>query len=237
MAEHGLVHRAYELARRFRFIHRIARKLKACYYTWPAEFFRWLGHGTMRVGAARGFFEAGEPARGLGETILPGQEIHAVAPGSLREITGQNEKWQPWRIFWARYRGARLAGPTLALVDGKKRLLVESLWGPRSAPTDPANHYLFLPRAKRLEGAWTSVVARWTQKPGYHHWMMDALPRLALLGRFPKETRILVPEVLKGFHTETLKLLGVEGRCRPTGEKHLLVEDYYFSSPRGDDGV
>ena len=60
---------------------------------------------------------------------------------------------------------------------------------------------------------------------------MDALPRLALLHEFPADTKILVPAKLAGYQKETLKMLGLLDRVRYTPEPHVIVENYYFSSP------
>ena len=59
----------------------------------------------------------------------------------------------------------------------------------------------------------------------------NALPRLALLKEFPPDTGIMAPTALAGYQKETLKLLGLLDRVRHSPEKHLFVENYYFSAP------
>jgi capsular polysaccharide biosynthesis protein len=91
-----------------------------------------------------------------------------------------------------------------------------------------------LARPTRLAGAWTSVVSKWYANDipqPYAHWLLDALPRLALLGEFPAETKIILPGWKRKYHVDALQMLGLAERCRWTPEKHLIVEDYYFSSP------
>jgi capsular polysaccharide biosynthesis protein len=61
--------------------------------------------------------------------------------------------------------------------------------------------------------------------------LLDALPRLALLPELPPDTRIIVPPRLAPFQQQTLQWLGLEHRIRPTEEKHLLIERYYFCPP------
>ena len=76
--------------------------------------------------------------------------------------------------------------------------------------------------------------SRWVPNPGvptFSHWIQDALPRLALLKEFPPDTKILVPGKLAAYQQETLRLLGLLDRVRYTPEPHVLVENYYFSSP------
>jgi len=91
-----------------------------------------------------------------------------------------------------------------------------------------------------LTGNWTSIVSRWVptegrtiglSMPNFTHWLLDALPRLALIAELPEDVKIIVPADLHKNQIESLSLLGLWDRCRPTSEQHLLVEKYYFSSP------
>ena len=119
-------------------------------------------------------------------------------------------------------------------MDEKKLLCRESVYGDVFMWDDPAWNYFCLPKVTRLKGNWTSLVSRWVPNdnvPTFSHWIMDALPRLALLSEFPSDTKILVPARLAGYQKETLKLLGLLDRCRHTPENHLLLENYYFSPP------
>jgi len=141
---------------------------------------------------------------------------------------------QPWPVFWSRHKDARLVASSLALLDDQKRICRESVYGDFAMMDDPAWRYVFLPKPVRLPGNWTSLVSRWCPADGvptFTHWILDALPRLAMLPDFPPDTRILVPSKLAGYQKETLKLLGLLDRVRYTPERHLLVENYYFASP------
>jgi len=60
--------------------------------------------------------------------------------------------------------------------------------------------------------------------------MLDGLPRLSRLDSFPPDTRILIPDPLFRAQRESLEILGVADRCRPTTERHLVVDNYYYSS-------
>jgi capsular polysaccharide biosynthesis protein len=93
-----------------------------------------------------------------------------------------------------------------------------------------------LPKAVELRGDWTSIVSRFVpagkhidHSPNYTHWLLEALPRLALLPEFPATTQIIVPPRLHKNQAEALRLMGIFERCRPTTEEHLRVENYYFS--------
>ncbi len=141
---------------------------------------------------------------------------------------------QPWPIVWSHHRNARLLGPTLAHLNSRAELSEEAAYGRIRVQNDPAWYASGLSSPVRLSGPWTSVIGQWLRNDGkspYAHWLLDALPRLALLPEFPPDTRILVPPNLFPAQEESLRLLGVWERCRPTPEQHLLIEDFYFSSP------
>jgi len=85
-----------------------------------------------------------------------------------------------------------------------------------------------------LSGPWTSIVSKWcpaNEPQTFAHFLLDSLPRLALLKHFPPETRIIVPGTKPRFYQDAMAMLGLTERCRWTHETDLLVEDYYFSSP------
>ena len=167
--------------------------------------------------------------------LLTDQGAPKVTPDSLMVISGmQQHTSQPWPIFWSHHKNARLVASSLALMDGRKRLCRESAFGDVCVEDDPAWRYWTLPRPVVLAGNWTSLVSRWCKNfrpPEFTHWMLDALPRLAMLAEFPPDTKILVPGRLAGYQKESLKLLGLLDRVRPTPERHVVVENYYFASP------
>ena len=177
------------------------------------------------------FYEKRRPCR----VVLDGQDIPDVPQDSLLVISNmRHHTCQPWPIFWSHHKNARLVSPSLALLDEKKRICRESVYGDMCLEDDPAWRYAILPKPVFLSGNWTSLVSRWvpnTGVPTFSHWIQDALPRLALLKEFPPDTKILVPSALAGYQKETLKLLGLLDRVRHTPEKHVVVENYFFSSP------
>jgi hypothetical protein len=169
-----------------------------------------------------------------GRIVLIDQDIPAIKGESLMKISklGQ-DKCQPWPIFWSEHKNARLVSSSLALVDERKRLCRESGYG-FAMRDDPAWNYFTLPKPVELSGNWTSIVSRWCpieNAAPFSHWLNDALPRLALLKEFPPDTKILVPCKLAAYQKETLQLLGLLDRIRYTSERHLILENYFFSSP------
>jgi capsular polysaccharide biosynthesis protein len=141
---------------------------------------------------------------------------------------------QPWPFFWTHHRNVRLIGPGLALLNENNQICVEATYGQRRLRSDPAWQFGGLRPAVRLQGSWTSVVSRWNpvnERTNFSHWFFDAIPRLAALPDFSNEVRIIVPPGLQAFQRESLEMLGLQGRFRPTAEKHVAIEDFYFISP------
>ena len=176
-----------------------------------------------------------------GRVILVDQGRPPAPPNSVMVLAGKNQHtYQPWPIFWIHHREAELIGPSLAHIDRNGFISQEAIYA-RSADDPhgrnaPAYNYFRRPRAKarRLEGNWTSIVSRWMRTDmaqPYGHWLKDSLPRLAMLPEFPPDTRILAPGARQRFQVDALEILGLLDRVRWTSEHHLLVEDYYFSSP------
>jgi hypothetical protein len=195
--------------------------------------------GNLRCGPPKGsfsiyqslLFENHRPSR----IVLTDQGAPKTTPASLLVISGLGQHTcQPWPVFWSRHKNARLVSRSLALLDEKKRICRETVNGDICLEDDPAWRYWILPKPVTLAGNWTSLVSRWTPNTGvppFSHWVLDALPRLALLKEFPADTKILVPAALAGYQKETLKLLGLLDRVRYTPEPHVIVENYYFSAP------
>lgn len=192
----------------------------------------------IRLGPPKGCYsildELRSPAPPAGRIILEDQGAPVLPARSLQVLSGLRQHLeQPWPIFWSRHARARLVGPGLALVNERKEMAVESGYGIQRALTDPGYRYVPLRAPRRLPGRWTSVISRWvpSREPTiYAHWMLEALPRLAVSAEWPDDTRILVPATLSPFQQETLGWLNLKGRCRPTREQHLEVEDYFFTS-------
>ena len=198
----------------------------------PARSFRW--------GPPKGSFSVYQSLlcdhRRPRRVVLTDQGAPALPPGkSLMVACGLvHHTAQPWPVFWSHHPDARLVSPTLALLDDKKRLCRESAYGDNWLERDPAWRYFRLPKPVALPGNWTSLVSRWCPNghaPSFSHWIMDALPRLALVHEFPPDTKILVPARLAGYQQETLKMLGLLDRVRYTPERHVVVGNYYFSAP------
>src|SRR5581483_2452032 len=241
--EHGLVGTAAHRLRRFERIHRLLQWVRRCLWRGVTEgwleFLRWTFARSDRFGPALSSFSVYQALRAgfpktPGRIVLEDQGTPVVEPNSLLAIGGyMQHAEQPWPIVWSEHPRAHLMGESLALMQGK-RVCLESVYGHKHFRFDPACRLIRPPPALSLEGCWTSLVSRWTPTtghPNYTHWLLDALPRLALLAEFPSETRILVPATLYESQKESLAHLGVLDQCRLTRETHLEI-DAIFSAAR-----
>lgn len=210
-----------------RFIHRITTNA-------VVSLARAIAPASSLLGPPKGFFsdlELVRQSKVKGKIILPFQNCPALPSGSLRKLSGlRQDEFQPWPIFWSHHHEARLVGRTLVLLNAQKQASLEAMYHLHCYKNDPAFCYLRLPAPVRLNGNWTSVVSQWSTR-NYCHWLTDVLPRLALLDEFPSDTKVIVPPNLSAYERDSLKWLGLEHRLRPTSERHLAVEDFYFSSP------
>ncbi len=204
------------------------------------EFSRVLWSDNPTFGPPKGCFSlhqslrTGDPSL-EGKILITDQGVPKVDPNSLLVRSGfRQHKEQPWAVFWCALPNATLVSESLAYLDSSKRVALESVYGFERLREDPAYRFFRLPPAVKLSGRWTSIVSMQAPtdlRSNHTHWIMDALPRLAMLSQLPPDTKILVPAQLAGWQKETLQLLGVWERCRPTSERHLQIEQYYFCSP------
>jgi Glycosyltransferase 61 len=230
--------------RQYPLVHRPARwvnrSLRPAVGKLAARALRRIIPGVPTRGRPRGLFSecallSGNPPTIEGGIVLTDQGCPALPSDSIILRCGRNQhREQPWPVFWSRHRNARLIGSSLIHFNARGEMSIEAAYGLKRIQNEPGWSYYTLKPPLQLQGPWTSVIGQWlrndTANP-YAHWLLDALPRLALLKHFPAETRILIPPHLFKAQAESLQLLGVENRCRKTPEQHLRVEDYWFSSP------
>src|SRR5207302_1942107 len=99
----------------------------------------------IRLGLPKDYFEVLPEIRygqEKGRIILENQGSPAVQKNSVMELCQlEQHRSQPWTIFWGRFRNARLAGPSLALIDNQKKICLESTYGSKYFKRDPAYNY------------------------------------------------------------------------------------------------
>jgi capsular polysaccharide biosynthesis protein len=232
MTTKSTLHAITSWLRQFPRIYSIVRSLRRNAENLVLSFLRKTFPATSRLGPPKGFFSEYDLLKQnklSGRILFASQAVPPVGPDSLRRLCGlRQDEYQPWPAFWTHHSPARLVGKTLVYLNEEKRLSLEGAYGATCALDDPAYRTVWLPPVKNLDGNWTSMAHRWTD--GFYHWFMDGLSHLVMLPELPADTRVIVPARLAAYQQDTLRWLGLENRIRPTAEKHLLVEHYYFCS-------
>jgi len=187
-------------------------------------------------GLARGFFSGLEllaAGKCHGKLVLKGQPCPPFPAHSLVAMSNLGQdRYQPWPVFWIELRDITLSGESLAVRDAGGKIMGESTFPANGGPgdlDDPALRHWARKPSLRLEGNVTSIVSRWGRS-GYWHWLMDSISRLALLGEFPSDTRIIVPP-LRGWMRWFLDALDLGDRCIEVCSKDVWVQRFFFSSP------
>jgi hypothetical protein len=230
--------------RQYPLVHRPARwvnlTLRPSVRNMAARALRKIIPASSTFGQPRGLFSeyqllCDDPSAIKGGIILTDQGSPSLPSDSIILRCKRNQHLeQPWPVFWSQHRNARMIGPSLIHLNQCGEMSIEAAYGLKRIQNEPGWYYFAVKRPLEISGTWTSVMGQWMRndmKSPYAHWLLDALPRLALLKHFPAGTGILVPPQLLKAQVESLQLLGVWERCRKTPEQHLLVEDFYFSSP------
>lgn len=237
MARASLTHNILGFLRKFKIAYVPLRRVKRFGKQAGVFITRRIFPKKSLLGPPKGWFSAlrlVQEGRIPGEIILPGQEVPEFGPETLVRICklGQ-DKQQPWPVFWSLHHQARLIGGSLVHVDHEKRACIEAMYGMNCFRDDPAYNDVVHGRPVPLPGNWTSVACRWNHVrhgSGYWHFLMDAIPRLALLPRFPADTQIIVPSNFGKWQEDLLDLLGLAGRYHRSPGMHLRVEHYHYSS-------
>jgi len=132
--------------------------------------------------------------------------------------------------------GASLATDGGAVITANGELVYDTLWDDPHYERSEFSSGRRLPPATAIAGTCASVISLW--HANYHHWLFDALPRLAVLelagqGSLP----VIVPEHLSSFQRDTLDLLGYTAdRRRPFTRGHVRPETLVWPSPASQIG-
>jgi hypothetical protein len=126
--------------------------------------------------------------------------------------------------------GGRLATSSGAVLTADGALVLETLWDEphRRRAFDPPPA---LPEPLHVPGRHASLISVWCHN--YHHWLFEALPRLAVLRASGVQfDRVIVPEGLAPFQLETLERAGIgEAQRLPFRGEHLAVDELVWASP------
>lgn len=102
----------------------------------------------------------------------------------------------------------------------------EGHWNRAFSPPEP------VAPPTRVAGRYAAIISAWYGN--YYHWMLEALPRLAVLEASGVEVDgLIVPDPLLAFHRESLELAGVDlARTIPFTGEHLDVDELVWVAPR-----
>jgi hypothetical protein len=227
--------RVRQAFQRFGFLFRPARTLYRNVKPMPREITRSLIKPTRTFGFPRGFYSGIELLRSgarEGRVILESQMPPKFEANTLVKLSRlDQDKNQPWPVFWFLEKNAYLSGTTLCLRNDSGRLLAESTFSQTGYKKDPAYAHFATRPDLTLSGNVTSIIGYWGVR-GYFHTMMDAISRLALLPEFPPDTKILVPPLApRPWWAWFLREMGLLDRCIETTSTAVQIENYYFSAP------
>jgi hypothetical protein len=112
--------------------------------------------------------------------------------------------------FLAGLPAARVWGPNFVVLSRDRRILFDSLLQRRDLlEASGLLERLRWPRARQWHG--TACLLAQDSPHAYYHWLLEMLPKLALIEQFPELAGVplLVPERLSSFQRDSLRLAGV----------------------------
>jgi capsular polysaccharide biosynthesis protein len=180
--------------------------------------------------------EVGEPGRFT--AFKDSQEIRRRPPRHVRDephlALEAVETHEHPPTFCARLPGARVAGREPIVLTSDYRAVLESAFDRYQLDRNRAfTHRPSAPRA--IRGERLLLTNQWAH--AHFHWMLDTLPRLALLPITQTDSPILVPPRLSSAARESLRLLGVaEARLEPLVDPHVVVDELVMPSFVGKTG-
>lgn len=135
-------------------------------------------------------------------------------------------------IFRARLPGARIAAEEPLTLTADRRALLESTFDREQLDANAVMAQRLHP-ARHRAGEHVCLVSQWSTN--FFHWMLDTLPRLALVDA-PADTPIVIPDA-HGAIAESLALAGIapERLVRFDGT-HLSFDELHFPSLVGGTG-
>lgn len=143
-------------------------------------------------------------------------------------------------LFLAHVRQGRLALSEGVVISPEDRVFEEFsyYWG-RAPLQVPIFGRLRLPPMEHRDGVFATILSPGSATPNYFHWLVESLPRIAIL----EEARIedyclIVPELLAPWQAATLDRLGLEGARRVGfGEQHWQIDSLLVPSLLGYPGM
>jgi capsular polysaccharide biosynthesis protein len=133
--------------------------------------------------------------------------------------------------------GARLATDLGLVVSPDNQIFAETAWDEEQLAVSGVLRMRRLPRARRLPGTHASLVSQWSDN--YSHWLLEALPRTALLVEAGfGDPAFVVPWPLSRFQRDSLQLVGIDDdRLVPFARQHLEPEVLVWPAPPDHAGI
>jgi Glycosyltransferase 61 len=170
-----------------------------------------------------------------------GQEEPAIAHdgrtvGEPREAFSASRAKPPRPLWVLSIPDGRLATDSGIAITPNGCVVVDTAWDVEQLRLSlpPGSR---LPRPIQMHGTQASLISLWSEN--YFHWLLDAIPRYAVLERsgLAATARLVVPERLAAFQEESLTLLGIPATRRtPFRRRHLQAETLLVPSPAAHTG-
>jgi hypothetical protein len=188
----------------------------------PVASFPWADNNTPDLAASSGWScrivdeskaELSRPSLCLSEDAwLWIEQGRRILSQSIPKTKGSAKRWYALLHAVRRYKvpasfvcevpNGCVTGPNGTILTEEGRILADC-----SYISEPPPSAVWEAKKDRLDGCVLPLLGAWADR-NYCHWMLDVLPRLALPR--PSETRFLVPAFMKGFHRESLELMGID---------------------------
>ena len=172
-------------------------------------------------------------------------ELPAPQYGSLRPAETVGEKDALFERFEGRINarpllvavipGAQLVSEFGFVLSPDYQIIAETAWDDEQLEASELLSTPTLPQPRALAGRHASIVSQWCS--AYFHWVLDALPRVAVLERVGLDgLPLIVPDVLSSFQQASLEMLGI-GPERLTPYKPCVKPDVLvWPAPAGHTG-
>jgi capsular polysaccharide biosynthesis protein len=181
--------------------------------------------------------ELGE--RGRFEQVHPAADIERPPPATIDpQVHPTLERLRTHRhpaMFRARLPGARIAGTEPLVLTADRRALLESTFDREQLDANAVMHQRLYPPV-RLEGPHVCLLSQWSTN--FFHWMLDTLPRLALLEpEVVADLPLIVPDAPGPVVLDSLARAGVSrDRLVYFDGTHYEVDELHFPSLVGRTG-
>ena len=170
------------------------------------------------------------------DEVYPRRWPDLAGPGDQERLRRAAEQYQGGAafdapaVFLACLHRARIVSPEALVLNQQGDILFEAAMSREEVlEQNGIFERLVTPRGIHRGGQYALLAHPWSY--GYYHWLLEALPRLALLKQDARlaELLLIVPGPLKRFQQETLQLAGIaDERLVPFDGGCWEVEELFF---------